>query len=65
MTELEEAKQEEADKIDAIKDLMHNAYLASGFVLAGDTDNGNNLSVELRRSIIKVKKLCFIEEEKE
>lgn len=65
MTDLEKAKQEEADKIDAIKDLMHNAYLASGFVLAGDTDNGNNLSVELRRSIIKVKQIFFVEEEKE
>lgn len=63
MTELEEAKQEEADKIDAIKDLMCNAYLASGFVLAGDTENGKHLSDELRRSINKVKKIFFIEEE--
>lgn len=63
MTELEIAKQEEAEKLDAIKDLISNAYLASGFVLASDTDNGSNLSVELRRSIIKVKKLCFVEEE--
>lgn len=63
MTDLEKAKHEEAEQLDAIKELMDNAYLASGFILAGDTDNGNNLSVDLRCSINKVKKLYFIEEE--
>jgi hypothetical protein len=63
MTELEKAKQREADGTKALIDLINNAYLASGFVLAGDTENGKHLSDELRRSINKVKKVFFVEEE--